>query len=421
MSKAVQVPDGWKPAKLKNAAQVNPRSNSVDDDSLVTFLPMTAVSESGIIQGAEIRKAIDVKKGFTSFETGDVLVAKITPCFENYKGCLCTELKNDRGYGSTEFHVLRPKKNITGEYLHILTRTHHFRGTGKLNMTGTAGQKRVPTIFLKNYDFHLPPLPEQKAIADLLSTWDEAIEKTERLIQAKEKQLRQMSRWLLFGHKRLGNQKNELADGHFFEYPSDWALVKIGKVAKEVSARNGESEETVLSCSKYDGFVNSLDYFGKQVFSSDTSNYKVVKKGQFGYPSNHVEEGSIGLLQHCEKGIVSPIYVVFEASKEKVHSPYLYKLLKTDIYRHIFQVSTSSSVDRRGSLRWGDFSKIKVLVPSLEEQREISVTLSSAQHEINLLKQLADKYKTQKRGLMQKMLTGEWRVKPEVVNQYSEA
>jgi type I restriction enzyme S subunit len=112
---------------------------------------------------------------------------------------------------------------------------------------------------------------------------------------------------------------------------------------------------------------------------------------------------------------------VFEASKEKVHSPYLYKLLKTDIYRHIFQVSTSSSVDRRGSLRWSDFSKIKVLLPSLEEQKQISETLSSAQHEIDLLKQLEDKYKTQKRGLMQKMLTGEWRIKPEVVKNFEEA
>ncbi len=292
-------------------------------------------------------------------------------------------------------------------------RLENFRAKGGQPLVTQTGISGVPII--------LPPLPEQKAIADLLSTWDEAIKKTEWLIKAKEKQLRQMSRWMLFGHKRFGNQKNELADGHFFNYPSDWGLVKIGKVAKEVSARNGESEETVLSCSKYDGFVNSLDYFGKQVFSSDTSNYKVVKKGQFGYPSNHVEEGSIGLLEHCEKGIVSPIYVVFEASKEKLHSPYLYKLLKTDIYRHIFQVSTSSSVDRRGSLRWGDFSKIKVLVPSLEEQQQISETLSSAQHEIDLLKQLAEKYKTQKRGLMQKMLPGEWRVKLDVVKTYEEA
>ncbi|MCI5162857.1 MAG: restriction endonuclease subunit S [Candidatus Electrothrix sp. AX5] len=265
-----------------------------------------------------------------------------------------------------------------------------------------------------------PPLTEQKAIADLLSTWDEAIEKTELLIQAKKKQLKQLSRSLLFGRKRLKNQKNDLDDGRFFKYPSDWGLATIGEVAKEISVRNGESEETVLSCSKYDGFVNSLDYFGKQVFSSDTSNYKVVKKGQFGYPSNHVEEGSIGLLEHCEKGIVSPIYVVFEAAKEKVHPAYLYKLLKTDIYRHIFQVSTSSSVDRRGSLRWGDFSKIKVLLPSLEEQQQIADTLSTAQQEIDLLKQLAEKYKTQKRGLMQKMLTGEWRIKPEIVDQYVE-
>jgi len=280
------------------------------------------------------------------------------------------------------------------------------------------GISRIDVLNLKIPEI---TLPEQKAIADLLSTWDEAIEKIERLIQAKEKRLKKMSRWLLFGCKRLGNKNNELTDGRFFKYPADWGLIKIGKIAKEVSLRNGESEETVLSCSKYDGFVNSLDYFGKQVFSSDTSNYKVVKKGQFGYPSNHVEEGSIGLLEHCEKGIVSPIYVVFEASKERVHFPYLYKLLKTDIYRHIFQVSTSSSVDRRGSLRWGDFSKIKILIPSLEEQQQISKTLSSSQHEIDLLKQLTEKYKTQKRGLMQKMLTGEWRVKPEIVNRYMEA
>jgi type I restriction enzyme S subunit len=311
--------------------------------------------------------------------------------------------------------------NVLNEYMNYYFNSYSALKQLRARATGTTSVAAIYWRDCRNIRIPLPPLSEQKAIADLLSTWDEAIEKTERLIQVKEKQLRQMSRWLLFGHKRLGNQKNELADGHFFKYPSDWALVKIGKVAKEVSARNGESEETVLSCSKYDGFVNSLDYFGKQVFSSDTSNYKVVKKEQFGYPSNHVEEGSIGLLEHCEKGIVSPIYVVFEASKEKVHSPYLYKLLKTDIYRHIFQVSTSSSVDRRGSLRWGDFSKIKVLIPSLEEQLEISETLSSAQHEIDLLKQLADKYKTQKRGLMQKMLTGKWRVKPEIVNQFMEA
>ena len=317
---------------------------------------------------------------------------------------------------------LTPKKDRTNmRWLSFVLGSPKYRSKLSSFATGTSNSmKNITKGDVGSLPILLPPLPEQKAIADLLSTWDEAIDKTKRLIDTKEKQLRQMSRWLLFGHKRLGTQNNGLADGHFFKYPTDWELVEIGEVAKEVSLRNGESEETVLSCSKHDGFVNSLDYFGKQVFSSDTSNYKVVKKGQFGYPSNHVEEGSIGLLEHCEKGIVSPIYVVFETAKEKVHSPYLYKLFKTDIYRHIFQVSTSSSVDRRGSLRWSDFSKIKVLLPTLEEQHEIAETLSIAQHEIDLLKKLSEKHKTQKRGLMQKILTGEWRVKPEIVNQYAE-
>ena len=245
-----------------------------------------------------------------------------------------------------------------------------------------------PTEFKKFCLIPLLPLLEQKAIADLLSTWNEAIEKTERLVKVQENMLKQTSRWLLFGHKRLDHRKVELSDGRFFKYSCDWDLLKISKIAKEVSVKNGESHETVLSCSKYDGFVNSLDYFGKQVFSSDTSNYKVIKKGQFGYPSNHVEEGSIGMLNHCEKGIVSPIYVIFEVLQEKIYPPYLIKLLKTQIYQHIFHVTTSSSVDRRGGLRWVDFSKIRVPIPPIEEQQQIAETLNAAQHEIDLLKQL---------------------------------
>jgi len=251
---------------------------------------------------------------------GDVLFSTVRPNLEGYAR-INGQVNNL--IASTGFAVLSPKEITDTDFIYQYLYSYDIKRQIYALVVGS-NYPAVNSSDVANLKFSIPKsTSERQAIAALFSTWDEAIEKTERLIQVKEKQLRQMSRWLLFGHKRLGNQKNELADGHFFKYPSDWALVKIGKVAKEVSARNGESEETVLSCSKYDGFVNSLDYFGKQVFSSDTSNYKVVKKEQFGYPSNHVEEGSIGLLEHCEKGIVSPIYVVFEASKEKVHSPYL--------------------------------------------------------------------------------------------------
>lgn len=418
MKKAVKIPEGWVKGSLSSFTEcfsggTPSRSNSEFYEGTIPWVKSGEVNNRFIFDTEEKISESAIRESSAKLvNPNSILVAMY--------GATAGKVAILKVLAATNQAVLAMNpvdSNLCSDFLFWVMEHEAVQLMKKVQ---GAAQPNLSKNLIGSHKVTIPPLPEQKAIADLLSTWDEAIEKTERLIQVKEKQLRQMSRWLLFGHKRLGNQKNELADGHFFKYPSDWALVKIGKVAKEVSARNGESEETVLSCSKYDGFVNSLDYFGKQVFSSDTSNYKVVKKEQFGYPSNHVEEGSIGLLEHCEKGIVSPIYVVFEASKEKVHSPYLYKLLKTDIYRHIFQVSTSSSVDRRGSLRWSDFSKIKVLIPSLEEQQEISETLSLAQQEIDLLKQLVDKYKTQKRGMMQKMLTGEWRLKPEIVNQYKE-
>jgi type I restriction enzyme, S subunit len=411
------IPKEWKHVKLKDlvtqAIKNGYSPNCPEEANGSWILSLGNLTENGFdpTQAKPAPKGDSRVKDFL-LEPGDFLISRSNTLDKVGRTILFRGEIQNCSYPDLLMRFRVDETLVTNEYLEGYLRSSIVRKYIQSCASGTSGSMvKINKTVVEKIPVVLPPHPEQKAIADLLSTWDEAIEKNGRLIQAKEKQLRQMSRWLLFGHKRLGNQKNEMVDGHFFKYPSDWALVKIGKVAKEVSARNGESEETVLSCSKYDGFVNSLDYFGKQVFSSDTSNYKIVKKGQFGYPSNHVEEGSIGLLKHCEKGIVSPIYVVFEASKEKVHSPYLYKLLKTDIYRHIFQVSTSSSVDRRGSLRWGDFSKIKVLVPPLEEQQEISETLASTQHEIDLLKQLTEKYKTQKRGLMQRLLTGDWRIK----------
>jgi type I restriction enzyme S subunit len=187
--------------------------------------------------------------------------------------------------------------------------------------------------------------------------------------------------------------------------------VRIEKIAKEVKSTNGSNQDIpVLSCTKYDGLVDSLSYFGKQVFSVDTSKYKVVKKGQFAYATNHIEEGSIGYQNLYPKGLVSPMYTVFETN-QFIDDSYLYKVLKTDIYRHIFQVNTSASVDRRGSLRWKEFAKLPIPLPPMKEQKRIADILNTARKEIDLLKKQLEAFRKQKRGLMQKLLTGQWRVK----------
>ncbi len=276
-----------------------------------------------------------------------------------------------------------------------------------------------PTTFKNHFYIPLPRLGEQIVIRDVLLAWDVAIEKTERLIAAKLRQNEALSNRLLFGHVRFGARNTKSTRSlHWFSAPSDWQVVEIGKVAREVSALNGNDRDLpVLSCTKYDGLVDSLTYFDKQVFSHDTSKYKIVKHSQFAYATNHIEEGSIGYQNLAPVGLVSPIYTVFQADPKKIDDGYLYKLLKTEKLRQIFAANTNSSVDRRGSLRWKEFARIHIPLPQLEEQQEISEALDDAKREISLLQTEVNALKTQKRGLMQKLLTGQWRVKiPEESN-----
>lgn len=269
--------------------------------------------------------------------------------------------------------------------------------------------KTIGLPYFKKLNISYPKLPEQTAIASMLSTWDLAIEKAERLIAVKERSYLWLSQKHLFGD--AVSTANASKKTKWFSVPNHWKIVKIGKIAKEVGSFNNSGENIpVLSCTKYDGLVDSLTYFNKQVFSQDTSTYKVVAKGQFAYATNHIEEGSIGYQDVYDKGLVSPMYTVFETNKD-VDDSYLYKVLKSVVYLHIFRANTSSSVDRRGSLRWKEFAKLPIPLPPIEEQKQIAVILTTARQEIDLLKKQADAYRRQKRGLMQRLLTGDWRVR----------
>ncbi|MDD2468403.1 MAG: restriction endonuclease subunit S [Desulfobulbus sp.] len=258
-----------------------------------------------------------------------------------------------------------------------------------------------------------PPFIEQKKIANLLIGWDRAIELTERLIAEKRLCRRGLMQQLLTGKRRLPGfrktQKNRSTK--WGDYPVEWGYPRIGEVAKHVSITNKEGDSLpVLSCTKHQGLVDSLEYFGKQIFSKDLSTYKVVRRGQFAYATNHLEEGSIGYQNIHDAALISPMYTVFEAG-ENIDDRFLFLLLKTELYRHIFQVNTSASVDRRGSLRWPEFSHLHVPLPSLDEQRAIVKVIKVADRELDLLRAKANALREQKKGLMQQLLTGKKRVK----------
>ncbi|QJD18054.1 restriction endonuclease subunit S [Paracoccus sanguinis] len=300
------------------------------------------------------------------------------------------------------------KQQLDGEFLYYFLL---MQDLGRFSQ-----ESAVPSVnqgHLSSIEISLPPLPEQRKIAEILRTWDEALEKLNALRAAKARRHRGLTMALAFGANQLDRfrRTDEVAPYRWFKLPASWSCQHIGDLADEISERNGGGDQhEVLSCSKHDGFVRSLEYFKKQVFSADLTGYKKIWRGDFGFPSNHVEEGSIGLQNLTDIGVVSPIYTVFRFDPDQVNAEYAFAVLKTELYRHIFEVSTSASVDRRGSLRWSEFSRLPFPVPPLDEQEAIADVLRTSRRELDALTDEIEALTRQKRGLMQKLLTGEWRV-----------
>ena len=163
-----ELPVDWEWSTLGECCDVNRRDialKKISDDTIVSFVPMAAVdADKGIIAKPVDRPFSEVRKGFTPFSNGDVIFAKITPSMENGKAAIASGLTNGFGFGSTEFHVMRPKDSVVADWIFHFIRQQSFRDEAKGSFTGTAGQLRVPEKFILNTDIPLAPVPEQQRI-----------------------------------------------------------------------------------------------------------------------------------------------------------------------------------------------------------------------------------------------------------------
>jgi type I restriction enzyme S subunit len=164
------IPAHWDTYRLKFIAKLNPSKSAsgyaASQVDKVVFLPMECVSTDGKVDQSNRERICDLWKGFTYFAKGDVLVAKITPCFENGKGALVSALETNIGFGTTEFHVIRASTRLVAKFLYQITASYRFRGIGERFMTGAAGQQRVSQQFIADFPIALPPPDEQQAIVD---------------------------------------------------------------------------------------------------------------------------------------------------------------------------------------------------------------------------------------------------------------
>jgi type I restriction enzyme S subunit len=186
---------------LAEVVEINPRIRcDLADDAPVSFIPMAAVSDAGGGYSEEERTFGEVKKGYTPFLSGDLILAKITPCMENGKVALLDGLRHKIGFGSTEFHVLRAGPDLDRSYLFHMLWNPRFRYLAERRMTGAGGQRRVPTNFLREYEIPVPTLQEQKRIATILDKAD-AIRRKRRDVVAEIEVLLRSSYLEIVGFK----------------------------------------------------------------------------------------------------------------------------------------------------------------------------------------------------------------------------
>lgn len=238
-----RVPKHWDVQRIKRIARLNPSKSEVPialrKDQAV-FLPMERIGTDGGFEASEVRPVSELWNGFTYFRKGDVIVAKITPCFENGKGACLDDLPTAIGFGSTELHVIRPSKAIVSAYLYRVTTLSEFRRLGADEMTGAAGQQRVPVEFISNFPIPVPSQKEQTAIVRFLDYVDRRILRVIRARQRRIKLLEEYKQALI--HQAVTGQIDVRTGKPYPAYkdsgvewlgqvPAHWEVVPLKRLA----------------------------------------------------------------------------------------------------------------------------------------------------------------------------------------------
>jgi type I restriction enzyme S subunit len=315
---------------------------------------MDAVGEYGGLRLDEIKQLDEVSSGYTYFRDGDVVVAKITPCFENGKGAIAEGLTNHIAFGTTELHVLRSCFGFDRQYLFFLTLSHVFRNMGAGEMYGAGGQKRVPEDFIRNLKHPIPPLQEQQKIAAFL---DRETERIDTLIAKKERQV-----------ELLKEKRSALV--HEAIYNAGTRNLRLGAVADHVCrAVNRSDEQLYVPIGLYNwgrGIFHKEPTQGADLGDSDFFWVKpddLVISGQFAW------EGAVALVGVKEAGCVATHrYPILRGKPGLLDTAYLLAFFTTRTGSFLLNEHSRGAAGRNRPLNLGTLMKETIPVPPMEAQ-----------------------------------------------------
>ena len=354
---AVRVSGRWPMVKLGEVCTINPPKgelDGLDPGTEVSFVPMSQLRENQpLLDLAEVRTLGEVLKGYTYFRDGDVLLAKITPCFENGKGAIVRGLRNGIGFGSTEFIVLRPDPcRILPDLLYHFIASPAFRRLGVAHMTGSAGQQRVPVSVVECYEIPLPPLEEQERIVAELEGYRKVIEGACQV---------------------LANYKPTI------RIDSEWPMVKLGDLCSRIqyglsSALNtkGRGYKTFRMNEIVNGIlVDSGQMKRADVSVGEFSKYR-LEKGDvlFNRTNSYEHVGRTGIfLLHGEYAFASYL-VRLSLTKRRAEPLFINLMMNTPDFRQGIKSFANRAIGQ-ANISASNLASYEIPLPPLPVQRQI--------------------------------------------------
>lgn len=420
-----EIPKKWEIIKLKYVSYLNPKIDikNIKEDTEVTFTPMDKIKNGYFINNKSIWK--NNNSSYTNYSENDIVMAKVTPCFENGNIAIMNRLYNNIGFGSSELFVFRNKNNIKNKYLFYFLRNEMFKKLGKISMTGAGGLKRISSEFILNFKLFLPPLEEQEKIANYLdkkvADIDLIIEKTKITIEDYKKYKQSIITEAVTKGLNSNVEMKDSGIEWIGQIPKHWTLKKFRNILIERNEKNipiKTFERLSLSIDKgvtlYSEKTTNLDRF-----KEDVSQYKIAHINDLVLNSMNMIVGAVGVSKYF--GCVSPVYYTYYDKIKNSPTPKFcnYLFSSKTIKKVLFSLGRGiMAIDRgddkintcRLKVSRDDLRSLIFPIPSLKEQQQIVDYLDKKVAEIDNLiakkESLISEMEEYKKSLIYECVTG---------------
>lgn len=375
--------------RLKYLAQINPSKSEISDlppDTNVSFVELDDFGTAGEITNRETRPLNEVYDGYTYFQEGDIAIAKITPSFENGKGAICDGLKNEIGFGTTELHIIRPDENVCTEFLWYVLRSKPFMSEAKTAMRGVAGQQRVPTEYLENYEVPLYPINKQEEISIFLNKWNKVLSNLLYKSNTLQELIR-LRRMSMITHEVTGNRidvANVPVESEWFDsLPRRWETIRLKFLLKDLEQGWSPQCNEVPSDANEWGIlktscVNDI-YF-------DSSGNKQLPGNLAPRPELEVKQNDVIISRANAKNLVGSCAIARNPDPKLMLSDKLYRLqwdhsiclpeflayaLNSSFIREQISLKSSGFSDSMVNISKESIKNLQIPLPPIEDQEQI--------------------------------------------------